>query len=165
VLSGGPVEHLVFTDGIASVSVFVEIGRAAVSAEHDDAASMGTSSAYSTVVQGFRVTAVGEVPPDTVRAIAQSIHSVGAPSSPVDSYAAMEHPLAPALRTNDTASIFDQDPARDTPNGLMPNRGAGGAARAGFGSSPGFAGFGGPGIGGPGSGGVGPLPGGGPGRR
>jgi hypothetical protein len=149
---------------MASVSVFVEIGRAAASAAHDDAASMGTSSAYSTVVQGFRVTAVGEVPPDTVRAIAQSIRSVGAASSPVDSYAAMEHPLAPALRTNNTASIFDQDPAREAPNGFMENRGVG-AARAGFGSSPSFGGFGGPGNEGPGSGGMGPPSGGGPGRR
>jgi sigma-E factor negative regulatory protein RseB len=169
VLPSGPVEHLVFTDGMAAVSVFVEIGRTAASAAHDDAASMGTSSAYSTVVQGFRVTAVGEVPPDTVRAIALSIRTVGTPSSPVDSYEAMEHPLAPALRTNNTASIFDQDPIRQAPNSMMDNR-ASGAARSGFSSGPGFGGFGGPGNGGPGNGGpglggMGPPASGGPGRR
>jgi hypothetical protein len=161
VLSGGPVEHLVFTDGMASVSVFVEIGRAVAGAPHDDAASMGTSSAYSTVVQGFRVTAVGEVPPDTVRAIAQSIRGVGSPSSRMDSYAAMEHSLAPALRTNNTASIFDQDPVREPPlpNGFIENRGIGGA-RAGLSGNAGYGGFS-----GPGNGGMGPSPGGGPGRR
>ncbi|MGH8232414.1 MAG: MucB/RseB C-terminal domain-containing protein, partial [Steroidobacteraceae bacterium] len=76
VLRSGPVEHLVFSDGLASVSVFVDIGREAVAASGtEDAATIGSSSAYSTVVQGYRVTAVGEVPPDTVRAIAQSIRT------------------------------------------------------------------------------------------
>src|SRR5580698_8247979 len=71
VLSGGPVEHLVFSGGLASVSVFVEIGRSAGAEQvSSDAATLGSSSTYSTVAQGYRVTAVGEVPPDTVRAIA-----------------------------------------------------------------------------------------------
>jgi sigma-E factor negative regulatory protein RseB len=82
VLRSGPVEHLVFSDGLASVSVFVEIGREPrTEAGSDDAATIGSSSAYSTVVQGYRVTAVGEVPPDTVRAIAQSIRTGGAAPS------------------------------------------------------------------------------------
>src|ERR1700686_3336417 len=53
-LRSGPVEHLVFSDGLASVSVFVETGRAP-RAEHgsDDAATIGSSSAYATVVQGY----------------------------------------------------------------------------------------------------------------
>jgi sigma-E factor negative regulatory protein RseB len=75
-LPSGPVEHLVFSDGLASVSVFVEMGRAGSSAAHDDdAATLGTSSAYSTVAEGYRVTAVGEVPPETVRVIARAIHN------------------------------------------------------------------------------------------
>ncbi|MGH8260236.1 MAG: MucB/RseB C-terminal domain-containing protein [Steroidobacteraceae bacterium] len=70
--SGGPVEHLVYTDGIASVSVFVE------SHMHPDhtlsgSAQVGSSSAYSTIVDGHPVTAVGEVPPLTVRFIARSV--------------------------------------------------------------------------------------------
>src|ERR1700722_12780915 len=78
-LPSGPVEHLVFSDGLASVSVFVEMGRAdgASSAREDDAATLGTSSAYSTVAEGYRVTAVGEVPPETVRVIARAIHNTG----------------------------------------------------------------------------------------
>ena len=77
-LPSGPVEHLVFSDGLASVSVFVEMGRAGGSAAHEDAAAtLGTSSAYSTVAEGYRVTAVGEVPPETVRVIARSMHNAG----------------------------------------------------------------------------------------
>jgi sigma-E factor negative regulatory protein RseB len=82
-LPGGPVEHLVFSDGLASVSVFVETARREP-AEHasDDAATLGSSSAFSTFIEGYRVTAVGEVPPDTVRAIARSIRSATAPAAP-----------------------------------------------------------------------------------
>jgi sigma-E factor negative regulatory protein RseB len=77
-LPGGssPVEHLVFSDGMASVSVFVEPQSGATPA-HDDAARLGSSSAYSTIIEGYRVTAVGEVPLDTVRTIAQAVHASG----------------------------------------------------------------------------------------
>jgi sigma-E factor negative regulatory protein RseB len=90
-LPAGPVEHLVFSDGLASVSVFVEVGpgdgadsgerggSARIAAE--DAATLGASSAYSTVVQGYRVTAVGEVPPETVRLIAQAIRNAAPPAA------------------------------------------------------------------------------------
>jgi sigma-E factor negative regulatory protein RseB len=69
-----PVDHLVFTDGLASVSVFVEThvvtsaGQAPV-----EAARVGSSYAFSRVVDGHKVTAVGEVPPETVRFIADSV--------------------------------------------------------------------------------------------
>ena len=64
--------HLVFTDGIASVSVFVE-PRKADSSSAQGAARVGSSSAYSTVVDGHQVTAVGEVPPSTVELIAKQV--------------------------------------------------------------------------------------------
>jgi sigma-E factor negative regulatory protein RseB len=95
--SSTPVTHLVFSDGLASVSVFVEQGpapaaTAAGSAAQPDAKSggddmtrVGSSSAYSTTGKGYRVTAIGEVPPDTVRAIASSMLSNTprpAPSAP-----------------------------------------------------------------------------------
>jgi sigma-E factor negative regulatory protein RseB len=132
VLPGGPVEHLVFTDGMASVSVFIEIGREVSAPTHDDAARLGTSSAYSTVVQGYRVTAVGEVPPDTVRAIALSIRTAGPATSPTNTYAEIEHPpLAPALRISHTGSIFDQVPMSVVPDGSFENRGVSNT-RAGF---------------------------------
>lgn len=82
-----PVTQWVFSDGLATVSVFVEQGAPADTAS-DAAGStavgpgvraggaitqLGSSSAYSTTVRGYRVTAIGEVPPDTVRAIAGSL--------------------------------------------------------------------------------------------
>ena len=77
-----PVAHLVFTDGVASVSVFVE-PRKADSAAQQGPARVGSSSAYSTIVDGHQVTAVGEVPPNTVQFIATQVKSTPpkAPSS------------------------------------------------------------------------------------
>ncbi|MEJ0084365.1 MAG: MucB/RseB C-terminal domain-containing protein [Pseudomonadota bacterium] len=70
--SSEPVAHLVYTDGIASVSVFVE-PRKANTAGAEGPARVGSSSAYSTVVDGHQVTAVGEVPPSTVELIAKQV--------------------------------------------------------------------------------------------
>jgi len=70
----GPVEHLVFSDGLASVSVFVETqsdGTKAISGP----ARVGSSSAFATSTNGKHVTAVGEVPPITVRTIANSMQA------------------------------------------------------------------------------------------
>jgi sigma-E factor negative regulatory protein RseB len=120
-MPNGPVEHLVFSDGMASVSVFVELARDPNGAGHDDAATLGTSSAFATMVQGYRVTAVGEVPPDTVRAIAQAIHTAATTGGATDTYSAMEHPLAPALRTSNSASIFDAEPPADRSAGMRQN--------------------------------------------
>ena len=78
--SSDPVDHVVFTDGMASVSVFVEAhqitGQQQVSEE--ESATVGSSSAFSTIVNGHKVTAVGEVPPATVRFIANSLKAQGA---------------------------------------------------------------------------------------
>jgi sigma-E factor negative regulatory protein RseB len=75
--ASGPVDHLVFSDGLASVSVFVETRTRATGAGGQAAqvqsASVGSSSAFSTVIDGHRVTAVGEVPPATVRFIASQV--------------------------------------------------------------------------------------------
>lgn len=71
----GPVDHLVFTDGLASVSVFVETHAEATpgQAPKVEAAHVGSSYAFSTVVDGHKVTAVGEAPAATVRFIADSV--------------------------------------------------------------------------------------------
>jgi sigma-E factor negative regulatory protein RseB len=70
--SSGPVAHLVFTDGVASVSVFVE-PRKPDARPAEGPARVGSSSAFSTVVDGHQVTAVGEVPPNTVQFIATQV--------------------------------------------------------------------------------------------
>jgi sigma-E factor negative regulatory protein RseB len=74
--SPGPVDHLVFTDGLASVSVFVETTHIEVTPGQGpvvESARVGSSYAFSTVVDGHKVTAVGEVPARTVRFIADSV--------------------------------------------------------------------------------------------
>jgi sigma-E factor negative regulatory protein RseB len=77
--SAGAVDHLVFTDGFASVSVFVE-RQLAPSGQPPvpESAAVGSSSAFSTVVDGHKITAVGEVPPATVRFIAGQLKAQGA---------------------------------------------------------------------------------------
>jgi sigma-E factor negative regulatory protein RseB len=76
--SAALVDHMVFTDGFASVSVFVETQqtRGTQSGEPESAA-VGSSSAFSTMVDGHKVTAVGEVPPETVRFIASQVRAQG----------------------------------------------------------------------------------------
>jgi sigma-E factor negative regulatory protein RseB len=80
--STDPVSHLVFSDGLASVSVFVEMETktrepADEQTVTEESARLGSSSVYSTMMGGRKVTAVGEVPPATVRSIASSFSSQG----------------------------------------------------------------------------------------
>jgi len=80
--STDPVSHLVFSDGLASVSVFVEMEtKTSEPADEqtvtEESARLGSSSVYSTMMGGRKVTAVGEVPPATVRSIASSFSSQG----------------------------------------------------------------------------------------
>jgi len=77
-----PVDHLVFTDGLASVSVFVEAQFKAPTDQPPvaESARVGSSSAFSTVIDGHKVTAVGEVPPATVRFIVNSVKQGPGPS-------------------------------------------------------------------------------------
>ena len=80
--SPGPVDHLVFTDGLASVSVFVETHVQTTSGQAVlESARVGSSYAFSTVVDGHKVTAVGEVPAQTVRFIADSVKAEKASDS------------------------------------------------------------------------------------
>ena len=69
-----PVDHLVFSDGLATVSVFVEDPKSSpeIAAGHS---RLGTANAFSTSFQGRRVTAVGEVPRRTVESFARSLRS------------------------------------------------------------------------------------------
>src|SRR5581483_3908501 len=72
--SSDPVAHLVFTDGLASVSVFVG-SQATSDPQHvvSGSTQLGPSSAFFTVIEGHAVTGVGEVPPQTVRFIVNSV--------------------------------------------------------------------------------------------
>lgn len=67
-----PVQQLIFSDGLASVSLFVEpvikgmqprIGKK----------TMGSTNVYAHVLNGYQVVVVGEVPAQTVEQIAQQV--------------------------------------------------------------------------------------------
>ena len=71
-----PATHLVYSDGLATVSVFVEAeADAKPEPPMQGLARVGSGFAFSTVIQGHQVTAVGEVPAQTVEFIAHSIKS------------------------------------------------------------------------------------------
>lgn len=67
-----PTRQLVYSDGVASVSVFVAQGVAPPE-QAAGASRMGAANAYTTLADGHLVTAVGEVPVRTVETIARSV--------------------------------------------------------------------------------------------
>ena len=69
-----PVTHLVFSDGLAAVSVFVEKEVPVNKKSERIATGMGGVHAYRTRRDDFQVTAVGEVPAITVSKIGDSVH-------------------------------------------------------------------------------------------
>jgi sigma-E factor negative regulatory protein RseB len=112
-----PATHLVYSDGLATVSVFVEPNAEAPTDPSDKSAAtdksgvpdkmgsgdksgasdkpgaaqagpmqglarVGSGFAFSTVVQGHQVTAVGEVPAETVEFIAHSVKSYSGSNLP-----------------------------------------------------------------------------------
>jgi len=74
-----PMQHLIFSDGFASVSVFIE-PAAEKGPAPPEFATVGSANAFTTQMSGHVVTAVGEVPAETVRDIATSLAPVEAAS-------------------------------------------------------------------------------------
>jgi sigma-E factor negative regulatory protein RseB len=66
------VKHMVYSDGIASVSVFIE-KQEKQSASLVGASRMGAVNAYGRIVNDHHVTAVGEVPQATVKMMTESV--------------------------------------------------------------------------------------------
>jgi sigma-E factor negative regulatory protein RseB len=92
-----PASHLVYSDGLATVSVFIEPPRTDAQGAGSGAAAapaapaeppmqglarVGSGFAFSTVVQGHQVTAVGEVPAQTVEFIAHAVKYSGTAELP-----------------------------------------------------------------------------------
>lgn len=67
----GFTHHMVFTDGLASLSLFIE---KQTSDSLMGSSSMGAINAYGIIINGFSVTAVGEVPQKTVKQLVSSIY-------------------------------------------------------------------------------------------
>ncbi|MFO1377545.1 MAG: MucB/RseB C-terminal domain-containing protein [Steroidobacteraceae bacterium] len=76
--SAAPVPHLVVSDGLATVSVFVEPrgGESPGRSRLQRMQRVGASNTFTTSIEGHRVTAVGEVPSATVQAIASGLQPV-----------------------------------------------------------------------------------------
>ena len=66
-----PVEHLVYSDGLATVSVFVESPESEPEVT-GGLSRIGSANAFSLEFSGRQITAVGEVPAVTVESIATS---------------------------------------------------------------------------------------------
>ncbi len=79
--SSVPVQHLVYSDGLASVSVFIE-PRNPQAEPIKGLAKVGAAFAFSRAVDDHQVTAVGEVPPVTLEAIAAGVAKEGAKRAP-----------------------------------------------------------------------------------
>lgn len=66
-----PVEHLIFTDGLSSISVFIE--KPGKSNMLKGVSRMGAVNAFGTQVSGHHVTVVGEVPQAAVKLVGESV--------------------------------------------------------------------------------------------
>ena len=64
------VHQMIFTDGLASLSVFVE--KESVQ-NHSGSTSMGAVNAFIRIVDGHSIIAIGEVPAATVQQVAESV--------------------------------------------------------------------------------------------
>ena len=67
-----PVEHMIYSDGLATVSVFIEKVKNSPDIMNG-ASHMGGVNTFATHANGYQVTAVGEVPQKTVRLMANSV--------------------------------------------------------------------------------------------
>jgi sigma-E factor negative regulatory protein RseB len=71
-------EHLVYTDGIASVSIYVEPQADSGTAIAESTVVRGALSIHSLDAGGVRITALGDVPPATVEAMARGVRASAA---------------------------------------------------------------------------------------
>ena len=78
-LDGDPKsEHLVYSDGIASVSIYIEPHTDATQAVTESTIVRGVLSIHSRDAGGLRITALGDVPPATVQVMARGVRSIAA---------------------------------------------------------------------------------------
>jgi len=76
-INDGPISHVMVSDGMASVSVYVEYVDQANQKEMVlGRSSMGGMNAFTLSLPNALVTAVGEVPPSTVETIANAVQFV-----------------------------------------------------------------------------------------
>lgn len=71
-----PVIHMVFSDGLAGISVFIEKARGS-STINAGLSGQGAIHVYNRVAGGYLITVVGDVPPRTVIKVADSVRYAG----------------------------------------------------------------------------------------
>lgn len=76
--NGAPTRQMVYSDGLASVSVFIDSGLGA-GESGEGASMMGGANAYTTRQNGHVITAIGEVPMRTVELIAHAMRPLSQP--------------------------------------------------------------------------------------
>jgi sigma-E factor negative regulatory protein RseB len=69
----GVYEHMVYSDGLAAVSVYVEQQDAGGAEVKPGVSQLGTNNAYTRKQGGLQITVIGEVPAITVQAIANEM--------------------------------------------------------------------------------------------
>lgn len=74
--NGSPLEQRVYSDGLSSVSIFMEKIRARHGHLHGGS-QMGAVNAFGTIINAHFVTVVGEVPAQTVEKIGTAIQYIG----------------------------------------------------------------------------------------
>lgn len=79
--SSKPVEHMIYSDGLSSVSVFIEDKSDAVH-NLQGSSRMGAVNAYGRVLNGRHITIMGEVPPGTIQLIGESLRFQGRTETP-----------------------------------------------------------------------------------
>ncbi len=75
--SHGPVEHLLYSDGLASVSVYIEPMEPNKGKPFRGLAGLGAMNAYGRMFDNYQITVVGEVPAITVERFARNIQRKG----------------------------------------------------------------------------------------
>ena len=71
-MEGGEIEHLIFTDGLSTVSIFIKAINAGQSAM-EGLSHMGAMHVYRSTINGHRVTVMGETPARTVELLAGGV--------------------------------------------------------------------------------------------
>ena len=68
-----PLEHLVYGDGLATISVYIEVIDSNDEEPFRGSSRRGAVNAFATLVGEYQVTAVGEVPLEAVELVARSV--------------------------------------------------------------------------------------------
>ena len=74
-VSAMPVEHFMYSDGLSSISIFVE-KKMKTSKNLTGGSKMGAVNAYGRAIDNYHVTVVGEVPHATVKMIGDSVEHI-----------------------------------------------------------------------------------------